>query len=336
MSTETLQRSWGVAGRAAEVRELRGELQHGSNLVVVGRRGIGVTTLLELVCRSLDVSVLRVSLAMSGDNLGLARNLVRVMFDEAAGGAPTLARQADTWLLLGDPAQRILNGDDAADDPIGVAFDALERYSGRHAVLWIDDVEELANPKRPFGDAQALAYRLRELAQRASGLTTILSGITEEHLTGPRDAFYQWGSEHRVHEVISADWEPWWGNVEYATAAYSLTEGHTATIVALRSEVESSRLEGAGAVYEAWARLLEVRSGVYGQLLAQIRRSDRLGAQLCERIARDEPPYVGLSRAMVGRGLESLEMAGLVHSLGSRMGWRLTDPLFAEYLRRMD
>jgi hypothetical protein len=50
--------------------------------------------------------------------------------------------------------------------------------------------------------------------------------------------------------------------------------------------------------------------------LSGVRRADKLGPTMVERIARGQPVYAGLDRGAVRRALEALRDAGIIESYG--------------------
>jgi hypothetical protein len=64
---------------------------------------------------------------------------------------------------------------------------------------------------------------------------------------------------------------------------------------------------------------------------------NRVALRSAAAIARGDAPYRNArTPSEIARGLQALQNAGFITSAGHSQGWRLVDPLFSDYLSRLD
>lgn len=369
-----------LIGRADDVDELANALDNGVNRILVGPRRTGKTSValaaLEEV-RERGSYTMAVDLFRVGSRAELAESLVRALVanrsaTHRAGAAVRrsgrhLAEVAGVALSarlrgeLGEEVEIIFTPGLAARDPdryLDYALGLPQRVAeldDTHVVLFVDEFQELASARSPYGDPDALTKRWRAVLQHSDRVTSLFAGSIE-HLM--RDlfvpehrAFYRFGGFTPLGPVA----EPAW------------VEGITARLAEDRTTIEPLALaellrhsEGHPRVTMLLAQqahclaVLLGRRHVDGELVAEahlealaadwvshqteVERIRELGKHtfdVARRLAREAPPYAGTEAKAVQRALEALVTAGIVERVpgaGGRSGWRVIDPLLRAFL----
>jgi hypothetical protein len=367
-----------MIGREEDIDELTRQLSAGVHRIVAGPRRTGKTSVCEAAMGELrgqglyttEVSLFRLTnatvlarglaraaLANRGPLARLIRR-VRELGETALQGASlTLAVKAQDE--LGDAVEIALRPGLPVEDPqraVVASLELIQRLAerdGRRMVLMIDELQELASSRTPYGDPEALTMQIREVLH-ASPLVSCLFAGSVEHImrdlfTNRRRALYGFGGFHELSVISAAEWtqgltarfaeddcqlEP-----DAAARMVELGEAHPRATMLVAQQAHVAAVEEG--VHEIGLALAQ--RGFLGAMLAdrarhadQVERVRSLGAiatRVVARLARGDSPYRDLEQKAVRRALGALANAGAV-SRGRRRGeWTLSDPLLARYIR---
>lgn len=254
-----------------------------------------------------------------------------------------------------------------SDDPVAHLDYALglaqkvAAADGKRLLLFIDEFQDVERIGESWqrGWAGAMKRKMRGFFQDSPDVSFLFSGSLEHmmrQMFGSTDEpFFQFGSFHDLRVITSDEWHdglPPKFSQDQTTVSdealdYIITrgEGHprATMLIAQRAHLNAIiagthevNLDLAAVAYEAALR------GERGEHEAYIVRARNLGkagvnrltVPTLTRIAAGEAPYGGSrSHAPVQRAIYALRDAGLITPNETR-GWRVGDPLFAEYLRR--
>ena len=202
---------------------------------------------------------------------------------------------------------------------------------GKHAILFIDEFQEVANPRKPYGDPDAVTKRMRAIFQRSPDVSFLFAGSYEHVLRGlfgqARQAF---GSSARSTSFARSE-RTRGGRLaralrrrrctvdaEALDRLLELGGGHPrATMLLAQKTHLQSILVG---THHIDATLVEqgLRSAILGdratleQTVEQIRLGHRHALLIARRIALGESPYRDLKSVEAFRALKGLQHAGLV------------------------
>ncbi len=245
----------------------------------------------------------------------------------------------------------------AARDPERYLDYALE-LPGRIAeadrtsvVVFFDEFQEVASPQQPYGDADRLTKRMRSIFQRSSGVSYLFAGSIEHLMrdlfTPSHRALHQFGGFHDLRPIDEPTWaaglterfeadgcevEPAalhriveYGELQPRTTMLIAQKCHLITVELEIRQVDLSIVEQGLLAAERAERVSNE------QTLERIRRLNKLGLVVAERLARGQPVYTGLSRGGVRRTLEALRDAAIIESYG-RGDWRYSNPLLRRFI----
>ncbi len=369
-----------LIGRAEDVREIATNLMAGVNLVVAGPRRTGKTSVCEAaVARarrggyytiSLDLfriaNAAQLAEALVAATIANRPRLYRLLHRAREAGR-LVADAAGTTLVvraqaeLGDELEIAFKPGLADRDPdryLEYALGLPQRIAvadGKHVIVFIDEFQEVANPRKPYGDPDAVTKKMRAIFQRSSEVSFLFAGsyehVLRELFGKARQAFGHFGSIYELRPISGDAWRKGLlGRFEADSCTVSdealerlleLGDGHPRTTMLLAQKTHlQSILVG---TREIDASLVEVglRSALLGdratldQTVEQIRLIHRQALLVARRIALGESPYRDLKSVEAFRALKGLEHAGLVGPAGPRR-WRILEPLLARYLRELE
>ncbi|HYP48707.1 MAG TPA: ATP-binding protein [Thermoleophilaceae bacterium] len=225
-----------LIGRDEDVREIATALENGTHLIVAGPRRTGKTSVCEaaltrlggrgVYTATLDLFRIATTAELAEAiavaviaNRGPMRRLLRKARN--AGLAALSATQANAVLKmtgeLGEGVELALTPGLAARDPdraLDLALALPERIAvadGKRAVLFMDEFQEVASPRAPYGDPDAVTKRMRAVFQRSTAVSYLFAGSVEHlmrDLFAPsRRAFSGFGSFHSLRPISAAEWE---------------------------------------------------------------------------------------------------------------------------------
>lgn len=369
-----------MIGRQDDVAAIAASLGGGGNLIVAGPRRTGKTTVCDAALARLSGDghyVASVDLFLLADAADLAERLVlasianRGSLQRLATRARRAGRQlADAAALTATVRARAELGDDlelafqpglAGNDPDRYLTYALElpqriaHADRRRMILFLDEFQEVASPRRPFGDTDRLTKRMRAIFQRSPDVSFLFAGSIE-HLM--RDLFTpterglsQFGSFYSLAPISSEAWQE--GIAERLATdgctieapaldrLISAGEGHPRTTMLIARWTHESSL------VDATRKLTDthVSTGIaaaqaadlpkHEQTLGRIRSLGRHAQRIAVRVSLAQQPYKGMNAKIVTDTLRALRDAGIIEQTQPRT-WRITDPLLRNYLAQLD
>ncbi len=369
-----------LIGRAEDVRELSTSLMAGLNIVVAGPRRTGKTSVCEAAlarAKRAGNYTVAIDLFRIPNAAQLAETLVAATIANRPRLHRLVHRAREAGRLVADAAGTtvVLRAQDELGAELEIAFKPgladrdPDRYldyalalpqriaetDGKHAIVFIDEFQEVANPRKPYGDTDSVTKRMRAIFQRSPDVSFLFAGSYEHLLRGlfgqARQAFGSFGS---IYELRPIPAEAWRDGIVARLRADSCTidpealerllelgGGHPrATMLIAQKTHLQSILVG---THRIDATLVEqgLRSALLGdratleQTVEQIRLGHRHALLIARRIALGESPYRELKSVEAFRALKSLQQGGLIVSDGPRR-WRILDPLLARYLRELE
>jgi hypothetical protein len=371
-----------LIGRATDVDVLANALSNGLNRILVGPRRTGKTsvalaTLAEVEARG--SYVVHVDLFRLSGAAELAEGIVRGVLRGRPAGRRASGAVRRAGRALSDAAARAVSvkvatelGADveiaftqglAARDPeryLTYAFELLQRVAdldGVTVVLFVDEFQEIASPRAPFGEPDALTKRMRAILQSSPQVTCLFAGSIEHAMrdlfTPQQRAFYQFGAFDALSDITDEQWREGLAS-RYLSDGLSITdaalgellrrsEGHprTTMLIAQQTHALTALLQlrevDSDLVLEAYAEALAADSGSHASETERVRELSKHSFVVCRRLARGDAPYPGSPKASAHRALEALERAGVIERVPEAVahttgGWRLVDPLFRDYL----
>ncbi len=368
-----------MIGRREDVNAVAGALSDGVHTIIAGPRRIGKTSVCEAALARLrrrGVYVAAVDLFEQADAGELAASLVaavlanrpalRRLLPGVRSATRTLATAASATVAvkarveLGDEVEMAFRPAIAERHPDRALHGALQlpqriaHADGRRIVLFLDEFQEIASPRAPYGDPDVLTRRLRSVLQRSPDVSVLFAGSIEHimrDLFAPSDrALSQFGSFHELAPITVTEWVEGLG-ARFAVLGLDADEALRRGIVALadahprstmlvaRGAAETARREGAATLQAHHVELGLIAALASDRLRHQQQleriRDLRHGQRIAERIARGEPVYAGLAPKMAASAVAGLRERGIIEQGARRGSWRVVDPLFARYLARL-
>jgi uncharacterized protein len=296
-------------------------------------------------------------------NRSPARRIVR-RARELGRTALSAAQAASVLKLkgqLGDAVELAITPGWAAQNPqraLDLALDLPERVAkadGRRLILFFDEFQEVAGERRPYGDPDLVTKRMRAAFQRSSSVSYLFAGSIEHvmrDLFAPgQRAFSGFGGFHALRPIAADDWQR--GLIERFLADDCTIEvaalerivelgaqhpratmriaqqTHLVSIQLDRRDIDLDLVElGYNAALDSDIPTME-------QTVEHIRRLHKNALGAARALAAGNPVPRRLPPAIRDRVLKLLLRAGVVEHV-SRGDWRIVDPLFEVYLRRLD
>jgi hypothetical protein len=369
-----------LIGRAEDVREIATSLMAGINLVVAGPRRTGKTSVCEAaVARAKRAGYYTVSLdlfrianaaqfaeALVASTIANRPRLLRILHRAREAGR-VVADAAGTTLViraqaeLGEEIEIAFKPGLADRDPdryLEYALGLPQRIAaadGKHVIVFIDEFQEVANPRKPYGDPDMVTKRMRAVFQRSTEVSFLFAGsyehVLRELFGRARQAFGRFGSIYELRPIARDAWRR--GllerfEVDGCTVAddalerlLELGEGHPRTTMLLAQKTHLQSILVGTRTIDATLVEVGLRSAMLGdratleQTVEQIRLLHRHALLVARRITLGESPYRELKSVEAFRALKSLEHAGLIGPAGPRR-WRVLEPLLGRYLRELD
>jgi hypothetical protein len=369
-----------LIGRTEDVREIAATLAGGGHLVISGPRRTGKTSVCDAALRRLEeeglyvveIDLFRVASAAELAEVLVARTIAnrsalwRIVHQAREAGrlvadAAGVSAVIKSKIELGEEIEIAFTPNLARRDPdryLDYALALPGRIAdadGRRIVLFLDEFQEIAGQRAPYGDPDALTKRMRATFQRSSQVSLLFAGSIEHlmrDLFTPRQrALSQFGSFHELRPISEGDWaEGLDGRFRLdgcevdELALRRLVElgaGHprATMLIAQKTHMTSVLLDireiDLSTVEQGYRAALEGERVNHEQSVERLRGVHRYALDVARRIARGEPPYRDLPRNSVRRALEELRGIGIARS-ETRGAWRITDPLLARYLAELD
>ena len=281
--------------------------------------------------------------------------------------APARARQVAAMTAtvrlkqeLGDVVELAFSptsGGVAPDRALADALELLQRIAaadGKRLILFLDEFQELAAPRKPYGDPDAVTRQLRAVLQDSPAVTVLFAGSIEHvmhDLFGPADrALSQFGSFHELPPIAAEDWQlgiPARLKLDRCTIDADALEqlidrgeGHPRATMLIAQQahyvatLEPTRRIDVAHVGAGAERALIADRLTHEQTLAHVRTLGR-HAQRTRRARRAQSKlYQGLAPDIANQTLRALRDAGIIEHHGHGE-WRIFDPLLRRYLQQL-
>ena len=227
----------------------------------------------------------------------------------------------------------------------------IARADRRRMVVFLDEFQEVAGDRRPFGDPDGLTKRMRAIFQRTDHTSYLFAGSIEHvmrDLFAPQQrAFSGFGGFRALRPIESSAWtrglrsrfEADDCEIDDATLTriVELGEGHPrATMLIAQHTHLASVLDGSRTIEPAYVEAgrrsaMEAERGTLDAALDRIRRLHKRGVLMARRVAAGQPLHTGLRSGEGDRALKALRDAGILEHAG-RGDWRLVDPFLRLHL----
>jgi uncharacterized protein len=360
-----------MIGRVEDVAQVAGALENGTNLVLAGPRRTGKTSVCDAAltrAKAHGCYVASVDLFAIADDAEFAEALAGAVLSNRPAvrkllpKARRLGRQALTTAQsalvmkmrnqLGDAVELAITPGLAARDPQRALAEALELpqrvaiADDKRCVLFIDEFQEIASSRHPYGDPDALTKRMRAIFQRSTQVSYLFAGSIEHvmrDLFAPQDrALSGFGGFYELRPIADETWQT--GLRErYLADGCEIAQDALARIVQLgerhprvtmliaqqthflsvllgRTEIDLPLVEqGYESAYQRDSALLD-------QLVEQIRSSHRQALRIARRIATGATLTSGMHRGDADRALKKMIEVGLIERAG-RGDYRIANPL---------
>jgi hypothetical protein len=367
-----------MIGRESDVRELVTQLENGVHRIVAAPRRTGKSSVCQAVVGELsERGFYTVSISLFA--LADAESLTRGLTQEILANRDTLHKLVERvrgtagFVLRGAGLALMLRVKGELGDAVELAFDptaisrmasgealtaalrlaqAIAERDDRQLILFIDEMQELANRRTPYGDPDVLLGATREVLHNSPRVTCLFAGSIEhlmrEIFTSTRRPMAGFGGFHELEPIGEMQWRAGLASrfeqdgcsVEDDALArmVEVGEGHprSTMLVAQQTHVASVE-EGAHTI-----DLVLAERGFRGAMLAEqtrhvdlIDRIRTLGAvalRVSRRLSAGQAPYGGTEAKSVKRALDALALAGIASRRG-RGDWYISDPLLARYIR---
>jgi len=368
-----------LIGRADDVDAIAGSLLGAINVVLAGPRRLGKTSVARAaleVCRRADAYTVAVDLFKQPDAAQLAESLsagalanrpkVRQLLARARQ-APARARQVASLSATVRLKQELGDGVELAFSPssderhpdraLRDALELLQRIAAaddKRLVLFLDEFQELASPRKPYGDPDSVTRMLRAVMQDSPTVTVLFAGSIEHvmrDLFGPAErALSQFGSFYELPPIAHDDWAvgiPARLALDRCTidddalaGLIDLGEGHPRATMLIAQQahyvatLELSRHVDLAHVGAGFERAMTSDRLKHEQTLAHLRSRGRHAQRMAERVALSDKLYQGLAPDTANQTLRALRDAGIIEHHG-RGEWRIFDPLLRRFLRQL-
>ena len=248
----------------------------------------------------------------------------------------------------------------AMRDPEGsldYALTLLQRIAGaddKQLVVFFDEFQEVAHPRQPFGDPDALTKKMRAVLQDSPRVTVLFTGSVDHLMSDlfvqEHRAFHRFGVTRRLGTISDQDWlvglAGRFAEDEVSAAdgaleglvARSLGHARTTMLIAQQAHLAlvaaGSHTLDAATVEEGFFAALAADAVGHQSETERIRDLGGAALTTARRLSRRERPYTGMPRGQVDAALSRLLDIGMVQRTG-RGDYQFTDPLLAHYLGRL-
>jgi uncharacterized protein len=365
-----------LIGRRDDVREIATRLEAGTHLIVAGPRRTGKTSVCEAAlsrARRRGAYTAKVDLFRVSDAAELAEALAAAVIANrsathralrrarTAGRAALTAAQSSAVIRmigeLGEGVELALTPGLAAQNPeraLDLALELPERVAtadGRRLILFLDEFQEVASARRPYGDPDAVTNRMRAVFQRSTAVSYLFAGSIEHvvrDLFAPaRRAFSGFGSFYSLRPISEEEWRR--GLAErfaaddctVAEAALDriveLGGGHPRATMRIAQQAHLASIEldvreiDLDLVQLGFERALEGDRPTMEQVVERVRLLHKHGLTVVRAVAVGESPPRRLHPGVRDRVLKLLRDAGILEH-EARGRWRVIDPLLRHYL----
>lgn len=365
-----------MIGRADDVREIATALEQGINLIVAGPRRTGKTSVCDAAltrARGRGSYVAAVDLFRLADAGELAEALVAAVVANRSKvhravrrarrvgrTALTAAQAAGVMRLrdeMGEAIEIVLTPGIAQQDPqryLDLALrlpDRIAQADGRRVIVFFDEFQEVAGPRHPYGDPDALTKRMRAVFQRSDHVSYLFAGSLEHvmrDLFAPESrAFSGFGSFRTLRAIEPDSWRDGLRErfeadgctigEEALNRLVELGEGHPRATMLIAQQAHLASVLSAtrtidGALVEVGLQAaLQGDEAALEETVARVRGQHRLAMTMARRVAAGERLHTGIHPGEGDRALKALRDAGVIERRG-RGRWVVLNPLLRRHL----
>jgi len=365
-----------MIGRAADVREVAVTLENSGNLVVAGPRRTGKTSVCDAAvahARAAGLYVVSVDLFRLADAAEFAAALAtsalsnRSAVHQVVRKARQFGRQALSAAQgavavklsseLGEAVQFALTPGLASESPqraLTAALELPERVAeadDTRCVVFIDEFQEIANERHPYGDPDALTKQMRAIFQRSTRCSYVFAGSIEHimrDLFAPADrAFSGFGSFYRLRPITPDDWAEGLrerfaadgcaiddaaldqlielGELHPRVTMLIAQKAHFLSVLLGTQEVTRDLVRQAyDSAYHGDVAMLD-------QTVERIRSVHKHGLRIARRVGAGQTLTSGMHAGDANRALKKLLEAGVIERAGHG-DYRIFDPLLRRHL----
>ena len=365
-----------LIGREAEVSDLARALAGGMNRIIAGPRRTGKTSVCRAVVsrlRASDLYTVECDLFAIASRAELAQRLVeetianRGIFQRALHGVgragravvkgASLSLAAKAKAEFGEEIEIAFHPGLAARDPdryLSWALRLPQRVAeadDRQMVLFVDEFQELAGPRHPYGHPDTLTKQMRSVLQDSDRVTCLFAGSIEHLMrdlfTPAHRAFYQFGGFQTLGPIAAEDWRAGLGarfahdgcSVDPAVLdrLIELGEGHPRATMLVAQQTHDAAIAAEttdvdlGLVIVGYEVAMASDRANHELTVEHVRALGRHTLAVVRRLAQAQRAYPGIESKTATRAVNSLRDAGIIERRG-RGDWRVTDPLLRRYL----
>jgi len=368
-----------LIGRDDDVDGISSSLMGSINTVLAGPRRIGKTSVareaLE-VCRRAGAYTVALDLFKQADGIQLAESLaIRTLSNrpearrllarvrESPERAQQVAGQVAAVRLrqeFGDVVDLALAPGSRRPDPtraLASALDLLQAIAeadDRRVILFLDEFQEIAAPRKPYGEPRVILGQLRASFESAPRVTVVFAGSLEHvmrDLFGSTDQpLCQFGALHELPPIADNDWrtgirailkldgctidDDALGELIARGERHSRATMLVAQQAHLIATLEPTHRVDLAHVLAGADRAMRSDRLKHEQTLSYMRALGRHAQRMAERVALAQKLYEGMPPDVANQTLRSLRDAGIIEH-PARGEWRIIDPLLRRYLSEL-
>jgi hypothetical protein len=368
-----------MIGREADVQELVTQLAGGVHRIVAAPRRTGKSSVCRAAVAELrDRGFYTVSVSLFGltDGPALARGLVAETLANRDGLHKLIqhTRSAAGFVLRGASLALMLKVKSELGDAVEMAFDptaisrrptaeaitaalrlpqTIAERDDRQLVVFIDELQELAGRRAPYGDPDALLGQVREILHASPRVTCLFAGSIEHLMrdifTSARRPMAGFGGFHELQPIDEQQWRIGLAerfqhdkcaiNDDALARIVNTGEEHPRSTMLIAQQTHVAAVEEDTRAIDLLVAERGFRSAMLAEQTRHVDLVDRIRAlgavalRVTRRLAAHDAPYRAAADAKaVTRALNALALAGITSRRG-RGDWYISDPLLARYIR---
>jgi hypothetical protein len=370
-----------MIGRRGDVDQLVLQLSGGAHRVVAAPRRTGKSSVCEAavgVLRAKGLYVVSVSLFRCTNAATLAEAIAQETLANrgpmhkviekvretgsavARGAALTLAMKAQAD--FGDAVELAIRPGHSARDPeraLRLALELPQRIAerdGKRLVLFMDELQEIADGGGAYGDPDGLMRFMRETLHNSERVTALFAGSVEHMMrdlfSSRQRAFYGFGGFMELTPIRADEWRSGLrgrfaedncrADANTLDRMIELGELHPRAIMLIAQQAHLASIEAdtrtidLGIALSGWRIALQAERARHADAVDAIRRMGRSGAvalRIAANLANQLPAYHGMESQAASRALRHLQRSSIVHRAPQTGRWEIDDPLLATYIR---
>ncbi|HEY7934591.1 MAG TPA: ATP-binding protein [Solirubrobacteraceae bacterium] len=370
-----------MIGRRGDVDQLVLQLSGGAHRILAAPRRTGKSSVCEAaigVLRAKHFYTVSVSLFKYTDaatlaeaiaqetlaNRGPMHKLIEKIRETGAAVAKgaELALAMKTQADLGDAVELAIHPGYSARDPeqaLRMALELPQRIAerdGKRLILFIDELQEIADSGGAYGDPDGLMGFMRETLHGSELVTALFAGSMEHMMrdlfTNRQRAFYGFGGFMELTPILAGEWRA--GLLErFAEDDCTVEENaldrvielgvlRPRAIMLIAQQAHLASIEAdthtidLGLALSGWQSALQAERARHVDAVDAIRHMGRSGAvalRIAGNLANGRPAYHGIESQAASRALRHLQHSSIVHRTPQTGRWEIDDPLLATYIR---